>query len=268
MQGRKKKILSIDEYLEKQKNPSLEKLRLSEKYKTSLAKAKANKDEEDQIEKLKLRTGNYSLKTRIIKNPWVNSAPASKAISWLFKYVFKNPSEYQYRKRFIYAGGFFAFEYKNPKYKHTPQLLWFDKYPLVISLGPVVTKKGIRNLGFNLHLLPPKIRIVAICRIFELYKKLYRYQIFFKQQKPVQIHYKQIIKALDMYGIKFSVRMYIPSRMNQIVFFPIKDWHKAIFIPSRGYDGIRATKLINAWKTYCRNNSHPSSENINWKSLI
>ena len=268
MQQRKKKIISIDEYLEKQKTPDLTKQRLSEKYHTSLAKARAVKDEEDQIDKLKLRTGNYSLRTKILKNPWVNQRPASKAASWLFKFVFKNPDEFRYNRRLIYAGGLFMFEYKNPKYKGTVHLPWFDKYPLVISLGPVVTKLGLRNIGFNLHLLPPKIRIIAICAVFELYKKLYRYQIFFKQDKPVQIHYKQIVKALDMYGIKFSIRMYIPNRMNQIVLFPIKTWHKAIFIPSRGYDGIRSMKLIQAWKTYCRNNQHSASENINWKSII
>jgi hypothetical protein len=268
MQQRKKKIISIDEYLEKQKQPSLEKQRLSEKYHTSIGKARANSEEEEQIDKLKLRTGNYSLKTKIIKNPWVVSRPATKAVSWLFKFVFKNPDEFRYNRRLIYAGGLFMFEYKNPKYKGTVHLPWFDKYPLVISLGPVVTKLGVRNLGFNLHLLPPKIRIIAICAVFELYKKLYRYQIFFKQEKPVQIHYKQIVRALDMYGIKFSIRMYIPSRMNQIVFFPIKTWYKAIFIPSRGYDGIRAMKLIQAWKAYCRKNQHSASENINWKAII
>ena len=56
--------------------------------------------------------------------------------------------------------------------------------------------------------------------------------------------------------------------MNQIVYFPLKVWHKAIFIPSRGYDSIRAAKLIQAWKQYCKNNGHRSSENVNWKALI
>ncbi len=269
MKQSKKKVVNIDDFLDEfQKKPNLDKLHLSEKYRTSIGQAKSTDNDDELIEKLKLRTGNYSLRTKIIKNPWVQSRPATKAVSWLFKQVFQNPNEFRYSKRLIYQGGLFMFQYKNPKYKGTSQLPWFDKYPLVISLGPVVTKLGVRNLGFNLHLLPPKIRIVAICAVFELYKKLYRYQIFFKQNKPVQIHYKQIVRALDMYGIKFSIRMYIPARMNQIVYFPLKTWHKAIFIPSRGYDSIRAAQLIKAWRIYCRNNHHPASENINWKSII
>lgn len=145
---------------------------------------------------------------------------------------------------------------------------WFDKYPLVISLGPVVTNQGIRNLGFNLHLLPPKIRVIVLCAIFELYKKLYRYQVFFKQEKPIKIDYRQIVNALESYGVKFCIRMYIPSRMNQIVKFPIKDWHKGIFIPSRGYDSIRAAQLIKEWKEFCRDNGFSTNPNMDWKSNI
>ena len=71
------------------------------------------------------------------------------------------------------AGNLFSFEYKSPKYAGTSVLPWFDKYPLVLSLGPVVTNLGVRNIGFNLHLLPAKIRIIVVCKIFDLYKKPY-----------------------------------------------------------------------------------------------
>jgi hypothetical protein len=163
---------------------------------------------------------------------------------------------------------FFLFEYKNPKYKDTKRLPWFDKYPLVLSLGPVVTNLGIRNIGFNLHLLPPKIRVIMLSVVFNLYKKMYRYQIFFRQEKPVQIHYKQIVKHLERYNANFGIRLYIPNRMNKIVFFPVRYWHNAVFIPSQGYDGIRASQLIREWKKSCKAKSLNSNENINWKSII
>lgn len=263
-----KKVIDFDDLMKEYDSKKSKKEELALKYKKSLDEANASDNDAELINKLKLKTGYYSLRTKIIKNPWVNSRPASKATEWLFKEVFKNQAEYKYSKRLLYQGGLFIFEYKNPKYKGTSVLPWFDKYPLVISLGPVVTNLGVRNLGFNLHLLPPKIRIVALCKIFELYKKLYRYQIFYKQDKPVQIKYKYIVHFLDKYGIRFCVRMYIPSRMSQIVKFPLKTWHKAIFVPSRGYDSIKANKLIVEWKKYCKENNHPSVENINWQSNI
>ena len=265
-----KRIESLDEFLDK--NPDISsktrKEILNQKYKQSLSEAKGSDNDSKNIEKLNIKTGYYSLKTKISKNPWIDKKPATKAIAWLFQTVFKNPAEFRYNKKLMYMGGLFQFEYKNPKYKGTNVLPWFDKYPLVLSLGPVVTNLGIRNIGFNLHLLPPKIRVVVLCSIFELYKRLYRYQIFLKVEKPIMIHYSEIIKKLDKYGIKFCVRMYIPERMNQIVRFPMKEWHKAIFIPSRGYDSIKANALIKEWKKFCRNKHFPGVENVNWKSLI
>lgn len=257
--------MSFDELVNK---PITQKSIHEIKYKNSLSQAKASDNDAEVIEKLNLRSGYWSLRSKILKNPWISERPATKAIQWLFKEVFKNPSEYRYTKRLMYQGGIFAFAYTNPKYKGTSILPWFDQYPLVISLGPIATNLGIRNIGFNLHLLPPKVRVVVICSIFEMYKRLYRYQVFYKQDKPVQIHYKQIIKMLDPLGIRFCVRVYIPNRMNQIVRFPIKTWHKCVFLPSRSYDGIRAAKLIEEWKKFCKKQGYSTRENLDWKSMI
>lgn len=267
MKGRKKKVLDFDEYYKNLNKPS-NKDAYAIKYRKSIDSSRGSELETNLIRKLKLRTGNYSMRTRVLQNPWVSNRPASQATKWLHREVFKNPRDFRYTKRLIFQGGMFTFEYFNPKYKGTSVLPWFDRHPLVISLGPVVTNLGVRNLGFNLHLLPPKIRVIVMCGIFEMYKKLYRYQIFFKQNKPVQINYKQIVEALSKYGVKFCIRMYIPQRMNHIVNFPIKTWHKAIFIPSKGYDSIRAKKLIKEWKKYVSDNGYAASPNMDWKSII
>ena len=260
----KKKVVQIEDLLKEMSSKDIYKA----KYSRILTDARGSQTEKETIEKLNIKSGYYSMRTRVLKNPWVNDRPASKAASWLFKTVFKNPANYRYNKLLMYQGGMFIFEYKNPKYKDTSVLPWFDKYPLVISLGPIVTKLGIRNIGFNLHLLPPKIRIIVMCSIFELFKKLYRYQIFFKTNKPVQIDYRLIVQTLERFGVKFCVRMYIPQRMKQIVCFPYNEWHKSVFIPSRGYDAIRANQLVKEWQLFCRKNGNTINPNINWKAII
>lgn len=245
------------------------------KYAQSIAEAQESDNDKRLIEKLHASSGQkgkgkYSLRTNILKNPWVlKGRPSTKAISWLFQEVFKNPQIYKYQKRIMFQGGLFIFEYKNPKYIDNLSVLpWFDKYPLVISLGPKVTNLGVRNIGFNLHLLPPKIRIIVLCKIFELHKTMYRYMIFYNKQNPVGINYGLIVQQLKRYGVKFSIRMYIPSRMNQIVNFPYRDWKNAIFIPSRGYSRIRASKLIKEWRDFCKKNGISISANIDWKVSI
>lgn len=265
MKGKKKKILSLDEYLASDK-----KHQSALKYKQILKDAEGDSENEEKlISDLKLNVGKYSLRTRIKTSSWLKSGrPATKAQKWLFQEVMRNPAEYRYGKLLMYQGGLFMFQYKNPKYKGTAKLPWFDKYPLVLSLGPVVTKQGIRNLGFNLHLLPPKIRIVVLCQVFEMYKKLYRYQIFFMKNRPVQIRYQHIVKALRKYGVTFSVRMYIPRRQREIVCFPYKVWYKAVFIPSSGYDSIKAAKLIQEWTKFIRREGSGIRANADWKHLI
>lgn len=266
MRQRKKKIINLEDYLDK---VGLSKKDLySLRYKRSLQKARQTSAEKETIEKLKVRTGNYSLRYQILRNPWVKQRPASKALSWLYKTVFTNSRIYKYDRRLMYQGGLFMFQYFNPKYKGTSVLPWFDKFPLVVSLGPKETNQGIRNLGFNLHLLPPKIRIIVLCAIFELYKKIYRFQIFAKRESPVMINYGVIVDKLKRFGVKFCIRMYIPNRQNQIIRFPWKDWCRAIFIPSRGYDGIRAQMLIREWRDFCRASGVTISPNIDWKSQI
>lgn len=267
MKGTRKKIYTFEEIFDGI-TPSKKDM-YSIKYSNSVSEARDTGIlTEENLRKSGIQTSNYTLKTRILKSEWIKSRPSSKAVKWLFKEVFKDPSTYRYNKKLIYQGGLFIFEYKNPKYKDTEVLPWFDQFPLVLSLGPVVTNQGVRNLGFNLHLLPPRIRIIVLCRVFELYKRLYRYNIFFKRNSPVGIKYQDIIRFLEMYGVKFCVRMYIPNRMTQIVRFPTKEWHKAIFIPSRGYYGIKAKMLIREWKSFCRKNRFAVSDRINWKSVI
>lgn len=263
-----KKIMSFNDLV----NGSLTKSRkemIAEKHKVSLSKARGSNTDSVVIENLKIKTGYWSLRSRILKSKWVTDGnPFKEGAKWLYKDVFKNPKDYAYRKMLLYQGGMFTFKYFNPKYKDTSVLPFFDQFPLVLSLGPVVTKNGVRNLGFNIHLLPPKIRIIVVCHIFELYKKLYRYQIFFKQNNPVQIRYSAIIKQLDKYSVRFCVRMYIPRRQRQIACIPYKEWHKGVFIPSLGYYGIKAEKLIQEWKKFSQANNAISNSNIDWKTFI
>lgn len=269
--AKKRKTISWEELIKQAdaQNAPSKKEQYEDKYSKSISKAKASEMEQEQINKLKIRTGKYSLRTKILNSKWVKTGrPSTEALKWLFGTVFKNPRDYRYNSMLLKQGGLFIFEYTNPKYKNTSVLPYFDQYPLVLSLGPISTNEGVRNLGFNLHLLPPKIRIIVLAQVFDIYKKLYRYNIFYKKDRPVNVKYKQIIKVLDKYGVRFCVRLYIPRRMKQIATFDVKDWHKAIFISSRGYYGIKAKQLQNEWRKFNRENGYNNNVNINWKTII
>ena len=86
---------------------------LREKYKISLKEAKGD-DPDKLIDDLGLKLGKYSLRTAIKRNPWlIKGRPASSALSWLSKTVFRNPHTYRYSRNLLHQGGLFTFEYKN-----------------------------------------------------------------------------------------------------------------------------------------------------------
>lgn len=269
MRGSKKKVTLADQLKAAESN-SMKKDIYADKYKTSMSMMEPEfEDDKDLFDKKGKITSRYSLRRLLKQSKWVKSGrPSNYAIQWLWKVVFKDPNKYAYKQNFMFSGGLFTFEYLNPKYRNTKQLPWFDRYPLVLSLGPVVTKNGIRNIGFNLHLLPPRVRIVVLCEVFELYKNLYRYNIYFNKTRAVNIDYKIIMKSCLKYGAGFSVRMYIPARQRVKILFPYNEWYRACFLPSRSYDGIKAQKLIQEWSKYVKKLGYRTSKNIDWKSTI
>lgn len=66
------KITQINELTSKEELYSL-------KYKKSLDLARASKAEEETLAKLNVKTGYYSMHTRVKNNPWIKQRPASKA---------------------------------------------------------------------------------------------------------------------------------------------------------------------------------------------
>lgn len=274
IRGIKRKVKPIKQAIAElktySKDADLVKQIVADKFKDSIAESKGEFiDEDDFISQVGRKYGKYSLRTRIKNNSWVKSGrPSNYAIQWLYKEVFKDAKKYKYRKNIMYSGGLFAFQYFNPKFKNTDSLPYFDNFPLVLSLGAVTTKNGIRNLGFNLHYLPPNVRIIVLCEVFELYKTLYRFNIFFNRERPVNIKYQLIMKKCLKYGAGFAVKMYIPQRQTQIICFPYKEWYKAIFLPSRGYHGINASKMIKAWEKYVSTLTVKVTKNVDWRKSI
>ena len=58
--------------------------------------------------------------------------------------------------------------------------------------------------------------------------------------------------------------MYIPQRQNSIVQFPLTDWYRAVFIPSRAYDSIKANQLIKEWQKHVQSLGYSAKLNVSW----
>ncbi|BBI90689.1 DNA end protector protein [Tenacibaculum phage PTm1] len=160
--------------------------------------------------------------------------PADSAVKWYKKDIRYN-REYWLKKGLMKAGRLYIFNYTHPKYEDT--LEFFDKNPLVLSLGTFRTKEGkLRNIGINMHLLPPKVRRLVMFTIFTSFKTQYKKNLYADDPRDIPaIKWNTIHKIVEKYGTAFAVRMYIPELQKNIIEFKVEDMPKAIWIPSAGF---------------------------------
>ena len=175
--------------------------------------------------------------------------PEKAALDWYYKFYQNNPKKYV-RRRLMEPGTLCIFDYNDPLGKDT--LAYWDRNPLVLVLQPYVTKdEKIRTRGINLHLLPPNIRKLVLWQAFYMYKSAYTAKLFNDSSAlQVNLEWKAIEKQLKKFGAGFAFRSYAPNKQVNIVEFNQEDWAKAVWIPSKKYQGTTLQKLEKEWREY------------------
>lgn len=145
-----------------------------------------------------------------------------------FKNVVKWKSKLQ-------PGKLYTFKY-NPLYKEA--LWYFDKEPLIISLG----ESDTQNLfyGINLNYLPKKVKwnITSLIRDKFNYKDKIKYKPFdAHSQKPVVIS-DIFLRKLKKFGLHFAYRSYYLNRIKDCYCICYEDWPKALMLNTLNIHGI------------------------------
>lgn len=211
------------------------------------------------IGKTKASFRDYDIAQEILNNKWAKTPnPAAEAVNWYRKTIIPD-TKLHFKAKLMLQGHLYIFDYDNPKYEDV--LDFFDTQPLVLSLGSVKTEQGWRDIGINMHHLPPRIRTHVMISIFERYRRVYGKDIYDKNQSPAPVKWKEIAGPLFEMGIGFAVRMYIPERRKNVIEFKYEHWKDAIYIPSKGYKRITLEQLQLKWsefvhKQHLRLNEH------------
>lgn len=169
------------------------------------------------------------------------------AVNWLKKFVRGN-RDAQIKGKFLEPSMLYMFNYDTPKYES--KLDFFDTQPLVLCMGVVNTSLGKREIGINLHLLPEQVRKVVLFKIFTVYKIQYANAAKQGKDTNFDINWKSIYNLTKQLGVGFAVRMYIPNLRTNTIKFPLMEWERAIWIPSKGYAKITPLELEKEWKKY------------------
>lgn len=173
-----------------------------------------------------------------------------KAINWLKTFVRGNPKA-QIKGQFLEPSMLYMFNYDDPKFKDDLTVLpYFDTQPLVLIMGVIETKLGKREIGINMHLLPEQIRKTVLYKIYTVYRIEYDKALKSGGDTMFRMSWKTIYNLNKALGVGFAVRMYIPVRKTNVIKFPLNEWERAIWIPSKGYTRISVVELEREWKKY------------------
>ena len=135
--------------------------------------------------------------------------------------------------KMLQVGKINQFSY-NPKGKDT--LDYYDKKPLVISLGTIKRKRRIYELGINLNFIPAPYKWYVLDTIQTINKGFFQRQLNSKasnnayKQQQIQYPYKVIKALLSKFGFEYAIRMYIPSRKSKVHCINYNSWAKAAFL--------------------------------------
>lgn len=181
------------------------------------------------------------------------------ALQWFKTFVKKK--EHHVKAKFMQPSMLYIFNYDTPKYESI--LDYFDTQPLVLVMKIADTSLGKREIGINLHLLPLSIRKLVLYKMYNLNKIAYNAAKLKGNSTDFVIHWKTISTMLAPLGAGFAVRMYIPELRTNTIKFPLDEWERAIFIPSKGYAKISRAQLEKLWQQYVK-----KMKNSEIKSII
>jgi hypothetical protein len=131
-------------------------------------------------------------------------------------------------------------------YKYDPltklELDFYDKEPLMLSLGQIKGKRGLLEFGINFHFIPELLRRLILDLIFMQYEELI--DINYKQIKlenanqqyiiSPKIVYPNLKKVLKTTGWEFALRSYYHFQMRSVPkILSYEDWHKVIVLNSK-----------------------------------
>ncbi len=177
----------------------------------------------------KAEDNSYSWFTKAKKNPY-------------------DPSVSFIERQMLQVGKINQFSY-NPKNRAT--LDYFDKKPLVISLGTFRRNKQIYELGINLNFIPAPYKWYVLEAIQKLYSGFFnrfteesRYSLSAIKQPQIQYRYQVLKSLLRKYGFEFAIRTYIPSRKSKVYCISYNNWVDTAFLSIENFEGISYNEMI------------------------
>jgi hypothetical protein len=151
----------------------------------------------------------------------------------------------------LHPGKIHTFNY-NPKYKNI--LDYYDRNPVVLSLGNIQRGKRILELGINLNFVPTPYK----WQLLEVIRNIYSGYFTLLEKSPVQksalhqpiikYNYQALKSLLSNYGFSFALRAYIPSRKQNTYIINYNNWTEVALLSIEDFERITMIELLKKFK--------------------
>ncbi len=167
----------------------------------------------------------------------------------------KSPSDSAKTSMRFRPGHIYIFNYNSPINEAT--LPWWDQNPMVLALDPSKEAKH-NDLGINLNLLPIRMRIELLDKVYDVYKAQIETA---KKQKPndalrqkdLKITYKEAYKFLYKYGFEFAIRQYSPKLKTKQSVVSYESWHKVATLDLIKLNGATVAQVRKEFSEHFKN---------------
>lgn len=134
----------------------------------------------------------------------------------------------------IKIGQMYQFVY-DPKWKNTPQLPYYDKFPLIIAVN--LLQDGWQ--GLNFHYLPIHLRLRLLSALFDITNNNR-----FDDTTKMQVSYSVLKSASKYRDFKATFKRYLGNHVRSEFFmWESYEWVSALYLPTAQFVGANKSKV-------------------------
>lgn len=177
-----------------------------------------------------------------------------------------NPRREKITEKFFTVGKIYSFLYvtQDKPNKDRPVI---DRRPVILSLGQLLSPSNnkIYEIGIDLMLVPPKVRIFMLDQLFKIYKKdITENQKELnegrKGKKALRLNYDIAKKIFDNLGWQMAFSAFEKGNVAKPAVYDYEDWVSVISLYTRGMTGKQPKEIYEA---YIKKMTNPPEVNLN-----
>lgn len=192
-----------------------------------------------------------------IKKAKTRKAASKTAFKWYTEEI-KNPRSNEINKweGYLQPGKIYNFKY-DAKLKDV--LTYWDKNPVVLSLGRKQIKEGFLDIGINLNYLPLEYKTAIINQIIkepkteQIFNKNKSRTSLKKQPELPYLNYLWCVKFLSHVGFQFALRTYILNRRFTTKVFSYQKWDDVLLLDIADMEKMNLSDIRKLYKQFLTN---------------